>query len=246
MFFCYALYHFSCYKLKFTFLFGRLEKPSFSLLGIMLVVSFGVLLTGNTYYINIFRVKTTPFQVPTSVLLNYRVCSILCGLLLHLNSQLHATYIFLKVVLSAYCCILILNFTPLSFLLSYHLFDHGLTSYLAVAKETEFNLWGFIFIMLAAVMSGFRWSMTQILLQVCYCIMFWQFFYFVLFKYCGRTGYLVLLASYMVAFPFIPVVTELLPLFLCPPEFLKKEEYGKLSILAFYSQIRALLHLSSV
>ncbi|ONM38171.1 putative sugar phosphate/phosphate translocator [Zea mays] len=127
-------------SLNFTFLFGRLEKPSFSLLGIMLVVSFGVLLT--------------------------------------------------------------------------------------VAKETEFNLWGFIFIMLAAVMSGFRWSMTQILLQVCYCIMFWQFFYFVLFKYCGRTGYLVLLASYMVAFPFIPVVTELLPLFLCPPEFLKKEEYG--------------------
>uniref|UniRef100_A0A804NDI8 Sugar phosphate transporter domain-containing protein n=1 Tax=Zea mays TaxID=4577 RepID=A0A804NDI8_MAIZE len=36
---------------------------------------------------------------------------------------------------------------------------------LRVAKETEFNLWGFIFIMLAAVMSGFRWSMTQILLQ---------------------------------------------------------------------------------
>ncbi|PWZ33581.1 putative sugar phosphate/phosphate translocator [Zea mays] len=67
-------------SLNFTFLFGRLEKPSFSLLGIMLVVSFGVLLT--------------------------------------------------------------------------------------VAKETEFNLWGFIFIMLAAVMSGFRWSMTQILLQL--------------------------------------------------------------------------------
>ncbi|OEL24416.1 putative sugar phosphate/phosphate translocator [Dichanthelium oligosanthes] len=37
---------------------------------------------------------------------------------------------------------------------------------LTVAKETEFNLWGFIFIMLAAVMAGFRWSMTQILLQV--------------------------------------------------------------------------------
>ncbi|XP_066314996.1 probable sugar phosphate/phosphate translocator At1g06470 [Miscanthus floridulus] len=64
--------------LLFAFMF-RLEKPSFSLLGIMLVISFGVLLT--------------------------------------------------------------------------------------VAKETEFNLWGFIFIMLAAVMSGFRWSMTQILLQ---------------------------------------------------------------------------------
>nr|CAB3478301.1 unnamed protein product [Digitaria exilis] len=73
--------------LLFAFMFSslfcspvRLEKPSFSLLGIMLIVSFGVLLT--------------------------------------------------------------------------------------VAKETEFNLWGFIFIMLAAVMAGFRWSMTQILLQV--------------------------------------------------------------------------------
>ncbi|ONI16597.1 hypothetical protein PRUPE_3G108900 [Prunus persica] len=36
---------------------------------------------------------------------------------------------------------------------------------LTVAKETEFDFWGFIFVMLAAVMSGFRWCMTQILLQ---------------------------------------------------------------------------------
>ncbi|XP_021815372.1 probable sugar phosphate/phosphate translocator At1g06470 isoform X2 [Prunus avium] len=36
---------------------------------------------------------------------------------------------------------------------------------LTVSKETEFDLWGFIFVMLAAVMSGFRWCMTQILLQ---------------------------------------------------------------------------------
>ncbi|KAL8224255.1 hypothetical protein R6Q57_019730 [Mikania cordata] len=36
---------------------------------------------------------------------------------------------------------------------------------LTVAKETAFEFWGFIFVMLAAVMSGFRWSMTQILLQ---------------------------------------------------------------------------------
>ncbi|KAI4385052.1 hypothetical protein MLD38_003120 [Melastoma candidum] len=35
-----------------------------------------------------------------------------------------------------------------------------------VAKETYFEFWGFIFVMLAAVMSGFRWCMTQILLQV--------------------------------------------------------------------------------
>ncbi|KAH9794207.1 putative sugar phosphate/phosphate translocator [Citrus sinensis] len=37
---------------------------------------------------------------------------------------------------------------------------------LLVAKETEFEFWGFLFVMLAAVMSGFRWCMTQILLQV--------------------------------------------------------------------------------
>ncbi|CAL9119510.1 unnamed protein product [Musa textilis] len=36
---------------------------------------------------------------------------------------------------------------------------------LTVAKETEFEFWGFVFVMFAAVMSGFRWSMTQILLQ---------------------------------------------------------------------------------
>ncbi|GMH12648.1 hypothetical protein Nepgr_014489 [Nepenthes gracilis] len=36
---------------------------------------------------------------------------------------------------------------------------------LTVAKETEFEFWGFIFVMLAAVMSGFRWCMIQILLQ---------------------------------------------------------------------------------
>ncbi|KAH0916757.1 hypothetical protein HID58_031203 [Brassica napus] len=39
---------------------------------------------------------------------------------------------------------------------------------LSVAKETEFEFWGFVFVMLAAVMSGFRWCMTQVLLQVCY------------------------------------------------------------------------------
>ncbi|KAG2254987.1 hypothetical protein Bca52824_074281 [Brassica carinata] len=38
---------------------------------------------------------------------------------------------------------------------------------LSVAKETEFEFWGFVFVMLAAVMSGFRWCMTQVLLQVC-------------------------------------------------------------------------------
>ncbi|KAH9745829.1 putative sugar phosphate/phosphate translocator [Citrus sinensis] len=37
---------------------------------------------------------------------------------------------------------------------------------LLVAKETEFEFWGFLFVILAAVMSGFRWCMTQILLQV--------------------------------------------------------------------------------
>ncbi|KAI9101622.1 hypothetical protein K1719_023866 [Acacia pycnantha] len=37
---------------------------------------------------------------------------------------------------------------------------------MTVAKDIEFEIWGFILVMLAAVMSGFRWCMTQILLQV--------------------------------------------------------------------------------
>ncbi|KAK6919678.1 Sugar phosphate transporter domain [Dillenia turbinata] len=37
---------------------------------------------------------------------------------------------------------------------------------LTVTKEAEFEFLGFILVMLAAVMSGFRWCMTQILLQV--------------------------------------------------------------------------------
>lgn len=36
----------------------------------------------------------------------------------------------------------------------------------AVAKETEFEVRGFILVMLATVMSGFRWTVTQLLLQV--------------------------------------------------------------------------------
>eukprot|EP00249_Psilotum_nudum_P010566 c22617_g1_i2 orf=556-2184(-) len=36
---------------------------------------------------------------------------------------------------------------------------------LTVTKETQFNLGGFILVMLAAVMSGFRWTVMQILLQ---------------------------------------------------------------------------------
>ncbi|AQL00485.1 putative sugar phosphate/phosphate translocator [Zea mays] len=90
-------------------LFGRLEKPSFSLLGIMLVVSFGVLLT--------------------------------------------------------------------------------------VAKETEFNLWGFMFIMLAAVMAGFRWILSPVSF-----VYLWLYFHFI-----------------------VTELSPLF--FVCLPKFLKKEEY---------------------
>jgi hypothetical protein len=38
----------------------------------------------------------------------------------------------------------------------------------AVAKETEFQLEGFILVMLSTVMAGFRWTVTQLLLQVYY------------------------------------------------------------------------------
>jgi solute carrier family 35 protein C2 len=36
---------------------------------------------------------------------------------------------------------------------------------LTVAKETEFQLEGFILVMLSTVMAGFRWTVTQLLLQ---------------------------------------------------------------------------------
>ncbi|XP_019440709.1 PREDICTED: probable sugar phosphate/phosphate translocator At1g06470 [Lupinus angustifolius] len=54
--------------------------------------------------------------------------------------------------------------TP-SFKLSGIIFIISIGILLTVAKETEFEFWGFTLVMLAAVMSGFRWCMTQILLQ---------------------------------------------------------------------------------
>jgi hypothetical protein len=46
----------------------------------------------------------------------------------------------------------------------------SLTVYIPCSHETKFDLWGFIFIMLSAIIAGFRWSMSHILLQDCYCI----------------------------------------------------------------------------
>ncbi|CAI5939394.1 unnamed protein product [Closterium sp. NIES-65] len=82
------------FLLLFAFLF-RLETPSFKLLGIMLVISVGVLFTG----------------------------------------PIHASNI------------------PCA---------HG---WLAVAGETEFQLLGFILVMVAAFVSGLRWVLLQVLLQ---------------------------------------------------------------------------------
>ncbi|KAJ7554907.1 hypothetical protein O6H91_05G015100 [Diphasiastrum complanatum] len=55
--------------------------------------------------------------------------------------------------------------TP-SFKLSGIIFIISMGVLLAVARDTEFKLLGFIFIMLANVMSGFRWVAIQVLLQV--------------------------------------------------------------------------------
>ncbi|KAJ7554906.1 hypothetical protein O6H91_05G015100 [Diphasiastrum complanatum] len=54
--------------------------------------------------------------------------------------------------------------TP-SFKLSGIIFIISMGVLLAVARDTEFKLLGFIFIMLANVMSGFRWVAIQVLLQ---------------------------------------------------------------------------------
>ncbi|KAG5544933.1 hypothetical protein RHGRI_017406 [Rhododendron griersonianum] len=92
------------FLLLFAFAF-RLESPSFKLLGIIFVISIGILFTVSLLYCN--------GVVPNS---GYQS------------------------LLTSVC--------------------------ITVVKETEFEFWGFVFVMLAAVMSGFRWTMTQILLQV--------------------------------------------------------------------------------
>ncbi|KAJ7963864.1 Sugar phosphate transporter domain containing protein [Quillaja saponaria] len=78
---------------------------------------------------------------------------------------------------------------------------------LTVAKETEFEFWGFIFVMLAAVMSGFRWCMTQILLQK---------------EACGLKNPLTLM-SYVA--PVMAVVTAFLSLVLDPWHEFKINNY---------------------
>ncbi|GKV02701.1 hypothetical protein SLEP1_g15099 [Rubroshorea leprosula] len=78
---------------------------------------------------------------------------------------------------------------------------------LAVAKETEFEFWGFLFVTLAAVMSGFRWCMTQILLQK---------------EASGLRNPLVLM-SYLT--PIMAVVTAALSLFFDPWHEFGKNNY---------------------
>ncbi|XP_022739577.1 probable sugar phosphate/phosphate translocator At1g06470 [Durio zibethinus] len=78
---------------------------------------------------------------------------------------------------------------------------------LTVAKETDFEFWGFVFVMLAAVMSGFRWCMTQILLQK---------------EAYGLKNPLTFM-SYVT--PVMAVVTALLSLFLDPWDDFQKNKY---------------------
>ncbi|OVA12414.1 Drug/metabolite transporter [Macleaya cordata] len=87
---------------------------------------------------------------------------------------------------------------------------------LTVAKETEFEFWGFIFVMLAAVMSGFRWSMTQILLQNPLTLM-----------------------SYVT--PVMAVATALLSLFMDPWDEFKRNDYFNSSWHIFRSSLLMLL-----
>ncbi|ESR61269.1 hypothetical protein CICLE_v100181492mg, partial [Citrus x clementina] len=77
----------------------------------------------------------------------------------------------------------------------------------SVAKETEFEFWGFLFVILAAVMSGFRWCMTQILLQVWFS--------------CLKNP--LTLMSYVA--PIMALVTALLSLLLDPWHEFKRNNY---------------------
>ncbi|KAF1894375.1 hypothetical protein Lal_00027134 [Lupinus albus] len=95
--------------------------------------------------------------------------------------------------------------TP-SFKLSGIIFIISIGILLTVAKETEFEFWGFTLVMLAAVMSGFRWCMTQILLQESY----------------GLKNPLTLM-SYVS--PIMAVVTALLSLALDPWDEFRENKY---------------------
>jgi hypothetical protein len=88
--------------------------------------------------------------------------------------------------------------------------------FLLVARETEFNLWGFIFIMLAAVMSGFRWCMTQILLQVCYHTLLSVYILSLVLSVGDWTWYALLILIKLLSTPCFMGLLNLL----------KKEEYG--------------------
>ncbi|XVF60852.1 hypothetical protein PTKIN_Ptkin08bG0081200 [Pterospermum kingtungense] len=89
---------------------------------------------------------------------------------------------------------------------------------LTVAKETDFEFWGFVFVMLAAVMSGFRWCMTQILLQVLLSGMG----YYLKKEAYGLRNPLTFI-SYMT--PVMAIVTAVLSLFLDPWHEFRKNNY---------------------
>ncbi|XP_068336329.1 probable sugar phosphate/phosphate translocator At1g06470 isoform X2 [Pyrus communis] len=103
--------------------------------------------------------------------------------------------------------------------------------FVKVAKETEFDFWGFIFVMLAAVMSGFRWCMTQILLQVCFlcATRFQPFFTF---------------NNYMLLHDFIGYFVMHNARELFPKIEIKKEDYGlrnPLTLMSYLTPVMAVL-----
>ena len=91
----------------------------------------------------------------------------------------------------------------------------------SVARETAFDFWGFIFVTLAAVMSGFRWSMTQILLQVRATVM----------TNVIQMPWELSPPSHLSLFPFsctLPVANGLFYLCACGYWYFKKDSYGML------------------
>nr|KYP60863.1 Solute carrier family 35 member C2 [Cajanus cajan] len=93
---------------------------------------------------------------------------------------------------------------------------------LTVAKETEFDFWGFILVMLAAVMSGFRWCMTQILLQHRHTFMLLFFLLLLTKEAYGLKNPLVLM-SYVT--PVMAAATALLSLALDPWDEFRENKY---------------------
>nr|XP_034923582.1 probable sugar phosphate/phosphate translocator At1g06470 isoform X1 [Populus alba]TKS07759.1 phosphate translocator-related family protein [Populus alba] len=112
---------------------------------------------------------------------------------------------------------------------------------LTVAKETEFEFWGFVFVMLAAVMSGFRWCMTQILLQVC-LILFLYEIHGLKYLFTENQQFFILNFTFLFFFPSWNLISQFGDAWIKTE---KKEAYGLKNPLTLMSYVTPVMAIST-